>query len=71
MESVIIPGQMNTTSCSFGGKDYSDLYVTTSKHHPHEKEERIYEPTAGSLFRVTGTGAQGLPAYECGYINNK
>lgn len=57
MRSIPIPTQ-NVASCCFGGKDYSELYVTTAI----EKSN----PQGGSVFRVTGLGVKGRPAY--GYI---
>jgi sugar lactone lactonase YvrE len=48
-----------TTSCTFGGGDLSDLFVTTGIRA--EKDE----PLGGRLFRARGLGVAGLPA--CAY----
>lgn len=49
------------TSCTFGGPDYSDLYITTGQW-PATAEELRDSPEAGAVFRLTGTGATGSPA---------
>ncbi|WP_030055147.1 MULTISPECIES: SMP-30/gluconolactonase/LRE family protein [Streptomyces] len=45
-----------TTSCTFGGPDLTDLYVTTAR-----RDLGQVEPMAGNLFVVPGL-AQGCPA---------
>ncbi|XP_067669761.1 regucalcin-like [Haliotis asinina] len=45
------------TSCCFGGKDFTDLYVTSTAPPQLEKT-----PFAGSLFKVTGLGVRGRKA---------
>ncbi|XP_020372861.2 regucalcin-like [Rhincodon typus] len=52
-----------TTSCCFGGKDYSDLYVTTATKRMDE-ESLQKEPLAGGIFKVTGLGVKGIPPYS-------
>ncbi|XP_043548256.1 regucalcin-like [Chiloscyllium plagiosum] len=52
-----------TTSCCFGGKDYSDLYVTTATKRMDEESLRK-EPLAGGIFKVTGLGVKGIPPYS-------
>ena len=47
------------TSCCFGSKDLSELYVTTSRHELAESD-LARQPLAGSLFRFE-PGVQGLP----------
>ncbi|KAI4889783.1 hypothetical protein NFI96_030810 [Prochilodus magdalenae] len=42
---------VNTTSCCFGGKDYSDLYVT-SAHFGLDKAARAQQPEAGCIFKL-------------------
>lgn len=42
-----------TTSCCFGGPDYSDLYVTSASLGL-EQAERLQQPLAGNIFRVRG-----------------
>ena len=47
---------LETTSCAFGGDDFSDLYVTTGIHKTAKEEH------AGHLFVICGLGVKGLPA---------
>ncbi|XP_067669759.1 regucalcin-like [Haliotis asinina] len=49
------------TSCCFGGKDFTDLYVTSSQFQmtPAQLEKT---PLAGSIFKVTGLGVKGRKA---------
>ncbi|MGJ8677543.1 MAG: SMP-30/gluconolactonase/LRE family protein [Akkermansiaceae bacterium] len=47
---------LETTACSFGGKNLDELYVTTGVH----KSE--VEKHAGRLFCIKGLGAKGIPA---------
>ncbi len=57
--SVIhVPGAEKVTSCTFGGDQLTDLYITSASvgTDPHE------QPNAGSLFRVNIDDASGLPA---------
>ena len=51
------------TSCCFGGKDYSELYVTTAKGFKPEQIAQDLSP-AGSIFRVTGLGTKGVAAHN-------
>jgi sugar lactone lactonase YvrE len=57
----------NITSVMFGGDALDELYVTSMARvkHPaaHDRFAREAKPQflAGSLFRVTGLGARGLP----------
>ena len=46
----------NCTSCCFGGRNLDEMYVTSMKWDKNDS------PTAGSLLKVTGLGAKGLPA---------
>ncbi|XP_067841473.1 regucalcin-like isoform X1 [Heptranchias perlo] len=52
-----------TTCCCFGGKDYSDLYVTSATKRMDE-ESLQREPQAGGIFKVTGLGVKGIPSYS-------
>ena len=61
LRSVKVPGK-RTTSCCFGGRDYSELYVTSARQGWSDEEFRTVDPQAGSLFKVTGLGAKGYPA---------
>jgi sugar lactone lactonase YvrE len=53
----------NVTSCTFGGNELTDLYITTAKKGLNvaalEKQ-----PLAGSLFVWKNTGYSGMPAFE-------
>ncbi len=48
---------LETTACAFGGKNLDELFITTGVHKT-EKEEH-----AGKIFRVTGLGVKGVPAF--------
>ena len=47
------------TCCAFGGKDYSDLYVTSAGAWLSEEQQKA-QPQAGDLF-VIKTNVRGLP----------
>ncbi|XP_069748042.1 regucalcin [Narcine bancroftii] len=49
-----------TTSCCFGGKDYSELYVTSAADGMDEEWQRR-QPQAGGIFKITGLGVKGVP----------
>ncbi|XP_042316230.1 regucalcin-like [Sceloporus undulatus] len=51
-----------TTSCSFGGNDYSELYVTSACGGMDEAS-LSRQPQAGSIFKITGLGVKGIPPY--------
>ncbi|XP_027715283.1 regucalcin-like isoform X3 [Vombatus ursinus] len=51
------------TSCCFGGKDYSELYVTSASDGLSQ-EELTREPHAGEIFKVTGLDVKGIPQYS-------
>jgi sugar lactone lactonase YvrE len=53
-----------TTSCTFGGPDLTDLYVTTAREG-FSAEDAAREPLAGGLFRVR-PGVRGLAADRFG-----
>ncbi|MDC6403944.1 MULTISPECIES: SMP-30/gluconolactonase/LRE family protein [Maribacter] len=50
------------TSCTFGGEDLKDLYVTSAKVDLTE-EELKKQPLAGSLFVIRNGGYQGVPGF--------
>ncbi|XP_077959676.1 regucalcin isoform X2 [Gasterosteus aculeatus] len=56
LQTVSLP-VTKTTSCCFGGPDYSDLYVTSACLGLNESGRR-QQPLAGSTFRVTGLGVK-------------
>ncbi|XP_026788925.2 regucalcin [Pangasianodon hypophthalmus] len=51
------------TSCCFGGKDYTDLFVT-SAYKGMDEESLAKQPQAGCIFKVTGLGVKGIPPYS-------
>lgn len=50
----------NVTSCTFGGPDFRDLYITTAREGL-STEELASQPQAGMLFVVRDSPWQGLP----------
>jgi sugar lactone lactonase YvrE len=50
---------LQATSCTFGGEDLGDLYVTTGREH-FTAEDAARQPLAGGLFRAR-PGVRGLP----------
>ncbi len=48
---------LETTACTFGGPNLTDLYVTTGIHKSEVEEH------AGRLLRICGLGVRGLPAH--------
>ncbi|XP_017557673.1 regucalcin-like isoform X1 [Pygocentrus nattereri] len=59
LQTVKLP-VARTTSCCFGGKDYTDLYVT-SAYKGMDEEARAQQPQAGCIFKVSGLGVKGIP----------
>ncbi|XP_068446815.1 regucalcin [Clinocottus analis] len=57
LQTVSLP-VTKTTSCCFGGPDYSDLYVTSASLGLNQSEQQL----AGGTFRVTGLGVKGRPS---------
>ena len=51
------------TSCTFGGENLEDLYITSAKVGLTE-DELEKQPLAGSLFVIHNCGYKGLPAFE-------
>jgi sugar lactone lactonase YvrE len=49
------------TSCTFGGKELQDLYITTAKTGLSQ-EELGKQPLAGAVFVFKNIGIKGLPA---------
>ncbi|XP_074482626.1 regucalcin isoform X1 [Sebastes fasciatus] len=60
LQTVSLP-VTKTTSCCFGGPDYSDLYVTSASLGLDQSGRR-QQPLAGGTFRVTGLGVKGRPS---------
>ncbi|WP_242223811.1 SMP-30/gluconolactonase/LRE family protein [Bacillus cereus group sp. BfR-BA-01380] len=53
--SISIP-VLNVTSCTFGGRDLNELYITTAKMHSTDA-------SAGGVFRIK-TNIRGCPTYQ-------
>lgn len=62
LKTVKLPSK-NITSCCFGGKDYSELFVTSARYK-FTSEEMEREPLSGSVFRITNCGAKGSPPFS-------
>lgn len=58
IDEIDLPA-LNVSSCSFGGKDLDELYITTARIGTNT----IKYPDAGGIFRIK-PGVKGLPAYE-------
>ncbi|MEI6087420.1 MAG: SMP-30/gluconolactonase/LRE family protein [Bacteroidota bacterium] len=56
------------TSCTFGGSDLTDLYITSARKGLTD-EALKEQPLAGSLFVIRNCGYQGLPAFEFNNLN--
>lgn len=57
-----------TTSCCFGGPDYSELFVTSASVDLTQSELSA-QPLAGATFKVSGLGVKGRPPVEfCGEV---
>ena len=60
LDRVIKLPVSHPTSCTFGGEDLDELYVTSAWEGLSE-EERTAQPLAGGLFRIR-PGVRGVPA---------
>ena len=62
---VLIPNAKQVTSCTFGGKDLDELYITTARElggpYGLTEDELRFENNSGGLFRVK-LPFKGLPA---------
>ncbi|KAB0338481.1 hypothetical protein FD755_025241, partial [Muntiacus reevesi] len=61
LQTVKLPVD-KTTSCCFGGKDYSEMYVTCARDGLDSKG-LLQQPEAGGIFKITGLGVKGIPPY--------
>ncbi|VFV40497.1 regucalcin-like [Lynx pardinus] len=61
LQTVKLPVD-KTTSCCFGGKDYSEMYVTCARDGM-DVEKLLQQPQAGGIFKITGLGVKGIPPY--------
>jgi len=62
LQKIDIPAKQTTSVC-WGGKNLDELYVTCARVYLTDEEFRTQQPLAGSVFKVTGTGCKGRPAY--------
>ncbi|XP_072293540.1 regucalcin [Eucyclogobius newberryi] len=62
LQTVSLPVS-KTTSCCFGGPQYSDLYVTSASLGLSQSDLSS-QPLAGATFRVSGLGVKGRPPVE-------
>ncbi len=60
--SIKLPAS-RVTSCTFGGENLDDLYITTARVGLTE-EALTEQPLAGDFFVVKNCGFKGLPAFE-------
>jgi len=60
--SIVLPVD-RVTSCTFGGGDLRDLYITTARVGLTEKQLAA-QPRAGSLFVVKNSGFQGFSTIQ-------
>jgi sugar lactone lactonase YvrE len=67
LDAVIAFPTPIVTSCTFGGRDLRDLYVTSSRALLPEPQ-RAQDPVAGSVFVVEGLGVQGRPPNRYGGV---
>jgi sugar lactone lactonase YvrE len=63
METIPVP-VLNITSCVFGGKTLTDLYITSARKGMSVEQLAKY-PLSGDLFLVK-TNIQGLPTFSFG-----
>jgi len=59
LDRIVTVAASQTSSCTFGGPDLSDLYITTAREDLSESE-LLSQPLAGALFRCN-VGIPGLP----------
>ena len=59
--SIPIPA-LYVTSCTFGGPNLTDLYITTARTRMTDAELKQY-PHAGGIFRIQ-TNVKGCPTYS-------
>ncbi|NXG78262.1 RGN protein, partial [Baryphthengus martii] len=64
LQTVKLPVD-KTTSCCFGGKDYSEMFVTSASDGM-DKEGLSRQPQAGGIFKITGLGVKGVAPYPFG-----
>lgn len=60
LASVSVPAK-NVTSCTFGGENLDELYITSARNG-NDESELAEQPLAGALFRIK-TDTRGLPVH--------
>nr|WP_295923100.1 SMP-30/gluconolactonase/LRE family protein [uncultured Dyadobacter sp.] len=65
LDEIVLPVS-RVTSCTFGGAELSDLYITTARAGLRD-DELANQPLAGCLFVVKNSGYRGVPADRCSY----
>jgi sugar lactone lactonase YvrE len=63
LEAFRLPA-LNPTSCVFGGRELTDLYITSARKGLDRKSLREY-PYSGAVFRLR-TRSTGMPTFEFG-----
>ncbi|OCT92514.1 hypothetical protein XELAEV_18015571mg [Xenopus laevis] len=58
IQTVKLPTD-KTTSCCFGGPDYSEMYVTSACEGMDE-ELKKRQPQSGGIYKITGLGVKGI-----------
>ena len=61
LETIPVPA-LNVSACVFGGKDLSDLYITSARKGM-SADQLTAQPQSGGLFRVQ-TKIQGMPTFK-------
>lgn len=61
--AVVLFPVSRVTSCVFGGRNLTDLYVTTASAGLTNEELRL-QPLAGGLFVIKGLSCKGIKAFE-------
>ncbi|WP_408009771.1 SMP-30/gluconolactonase/LRE family protein [Pseudalkalibacillus sp. A8] len=64
IQEIAVPAR-NVTSCTFGGKDLNELFITTARKGMDKDELETY-PNAGGLFKVTFDEVKGIPSPKFG-----
>jgi sugar lactone lactonase YvrE len=64
LDFIKTPLALQTSSCTFGGEDLKDLYITTSREGL-TAQDLAEQPLAGSVFKYR-TNVQGIAPYRFG-----
>lgn len=63
LQKIPVPA-LNTSCCAFGGKNMSELFITSARHGMSDEEIKKY-PLSGGLFKVI-TNVEGMGTFEFG-----